>query len=272
MDNRFVLRFILLLLVFSVSFCCFAKKDKEKKKRAAQVELYGLVDPDRVPEKPRPDHYSRPLDKPLLVHHGKEGLHGFDISHYQGHVNFDALATDPNAGYIYLKASEGAGNKDNMYDTYHREARRVGFKIGSYHFFRGNVSAREQFENFRSVLRGKHQDLIPIIDVEVIAKRVSIYQYMERLSELLVMVEREYGKKPMIYTGQRFYNQHFAGTKFVGKYKFMIACYTENEPLLHNNDDFLIWQFTGSGSARGVRGHIDISKFVRGHTIHEIMF
>mgnify|MGYP002857386200 CR=1 FL=1 len=271
MDNRLMLRYLLLLLVMSFSFCCFAKKEKEKK-RVAQVEMYGLVEPDPMPERPRPDHYSKPLDKPLLSYDGTEGLHGFDISHYQGHVNFDALATDPNAGYLYLKASEGANNKDNMYSTYYKEARRVGFKIGSYHFFRGNCSAREQFENFRSVLRGNHQDLIPIIDVEVLAKKVSIYQYMERLSELLIMVEREFGRKPMIYTGQRFYNKHFVGTKFPGRYKFMIACYTDTEPTLHNNDDFLIWQFTGSGSARGVRGHIDISKFVRGHTIREIMF
>ena len=106
-------------------------------------------------------------------------MHGFDISHYQGYINFDALATDPHAGYLYMKASEGATNKDNMYSTYYREARRVGFKVGSYHFFRGNYSAREQFENFRSVLRNYTQDLIPIIDVEVLARRVSIYQYMD---------------------------------------------------------------------------------------------
>ena len=271
MNRRFPLRTLVFMLAFLFTLSIIAKKEKEKK-RVAQVMIYGNVDPDPEPGKPRPDHYTKPLDKPRLVNRSGEGLHGFDISHYQGHVNFDALASDPRAGYLYMKASEGASNKDNMYSTYYREARRVGFKVGSYHFFRGNYSAREQFENFRSVLKGNPQDLIPIIDVEVLARRVSIYQYMERLSELLILCEKEFGCKPMIYTGQRFYNQHFARTKFVGKYKFMIARYTDIEPVLNNNDDFLIWQYTGSGSARGVRGHIDISKFVRGHTIHEIMF
>lgn len=271
MNRKYPIRAFVMMFVFLFSLGVMAKKEKEKK-RVAQVVMYGNVDPDPEPGKPRPDHYSRALDKPRLVNKVGEGMHGFDISHYQGYINFDALATDPHAGYLYMKASEGATNKDNMYSTYYREARRVGFKVGSYHFFRGNYSAREQFENFRSVLRNYTQDLIPIIDVEVLARRVSIYQYMERLQELLVLVEKECGRRPMIYTGQRFYNLYFAGTKFVGKYKFMIARYTDIEPTLRNNDDFVIWQYTGSGYARGVRGHIDISKFVRGHTLHEIMF
>ena len=257
MNCRFPLRTLLLMFFFLFAVSVFAKKEKNKKD-VARVMIYGIVDPDPEPAKPRPDHYTKPLDKPRLAVRGGEGLHGFDISHYQGRVNFDALATDPHAGYLYLKASEGANNQDNMYSTYYSEARRVGFKIGSYHFFRGNYSAREQFENFRSVIRGNHQDLIPIIDVEVLARRVSIYQYMERLSELLILVEKECGRKPMIYTGQKFYNQHFARTKFVGKYKFMIARYTDVEPTLYNNDDFVIWQYTGHGSARGVRGHKQI--------------
>lgn len=271
MKHSFSMRTVVFILAALISSYADAKKDKDKKDAELKV-MYGIVNPDPVPEKPRPDHYTKALDKPRLRMNGGEGLHGFDISHYQGHINFDALAADPHCGYLYLKASEAATNKDNMYNTYYKEAKRVGLKVGSYHFFRGNYSAREQFENFRSVLKDKPQDLIPIIDVEVLARRVSIYQYMERLQELCRLVEKEFGRKPMIYTGQKFYNMHFAGTKFVGKYKFMIARYTDIEPELKNNDDFVIWQYTGHGSARGVRGHIDISMFVRGHTIHEIMF
>ena len=261
--------FALLLSVVLTMPAVAGKKEKQVKPLS---EVYGLIEPDPLPERPRPDHYTKPLEQPFLRYDGGKGLCGFDLSHYQGRVDWDALSTDPNAGFIYLKASEGSNLKDNMYSTYYSEAKRVGLKVGSYHFFRGNCPAREQFENFRRMLRGRSQDLIPIIDVEVVNKGVSMYQYMDRLSELLQLVEREVGRKPMIYTGQKFYNRHFAGTKFPGHYKFMIACYTLEEPVLYGNDDFLLWQFTGYGKAKGVRGHIDISRFVRGHTLREIMF
>lgn len=245
---------------------------KKEKKVSQPVEMYGLVEPDPVPLRPRPDHHNAPLEQPFLTYDGGKGLCGFDLSHYQGRVDWDALSTDPNAGFVYLKASEGSKLQDNMYATYYSEAKRVGLMVGSYHFFRGNCSAREQFENFRHAMRGRKQDLIPIIDVEVVARGVSMYQYFDRLSELLLLVEKELGRKPMIYTGQKFYNDRFVGTKFPGNYKFMIACYALDEPVLYNNDDFLIWQFTGYGKAKGVRGHIDISRFVRGHSLREIQF
>lgn len=269
MTFRLFIHIILCCILFHATLFAMAM-DKERKTN--EDADYGLTVPDLQPTRPRPDHHNKPKDQPFLSPDDKKGISGFDMSHYQGRVDWDALATDPNAGFLYLKASEGSNLKDNMYNTYYREARRVGFKIGSYHFFRPNCPAREQFENFRAVIKGKQQDLIPIIDVEVVSRGVSMYLFYDRLSELLQLVEKETGRKPLIYTGRKFYDKHFSETKFHGAYKFMIASYTLDEPVLVNNDDFLIWQFTGYGKAKGVKGHIDISRFVRGHTLKEIMF
>lgn len=260
----------MMVLVLLCAVSASADK-KEKKAKTNYVEVDMECEPDPLPKQSKPDTYIMPLESPLLFYDGGAGLCGFDMSHYQGKVDFDQLATDPNAGFMYLKASEGASNQDFMYDIYFDNSKRVGMKVGSYHFFRANVPARVQFDNFMGMVRNKPQDLIPIIDVEALAKGVSMVQFYDCLSELLVLVEREYGRKPMIYTGQNFYNKHFHGTKFVGNYKFMIACYQFEEPVLNDNDDFLIWQFTGHGKARGVKGQVDISKFVRGHTLREIM-
>ena len=269
MKIRLFIHLLLCCTLFHATL--FATAKGKDRKQIANAD-YELTQPDPEPLRPRPDHYNKPLDQPFLSLDDKKGICGFDMSHYQGRVDWDALATDPNAGFLYLKASEGSKLKDNMYNSYYREARRVGFKIGSYHFFRPNCPAREQFENFRAVIKGKQQDLIPIIDVEVVSRGVSMYLFYDRLSELLQLVERETGRKPLIYTGRKFYDKYFSTTKFRGNYKFMIASYTLDEPVLANNDDFLIWQFTGYGKAKGVKGHIDISRFVRGHTLQEITF
>jgi lysozyme len=52
----------------------------------------------------------------------------------------------------------------------------------------------------------------------------------------------------------------------------MIASYTLDEPVLKNNDDYIIWQFTATGSAKGVRGDVDISRFRGNHMLNEILY
>ena len=56
------------------------------------------------------------------------------------------------------------------------------------------------------------------------------------------------------------------------KYKFFIACYTLEEPVLYNNDDFILWQYTSRGRAMGIRGDVDMSRIRGRHTIKDIYF
>lgn len=243
----------------------------DKRRIISNVEIYGLIEPDAYPAQAAPDYHNPVHETPMIVYDGGGGLEGFDLSHYQGNVNWDLLSTDNRCGFVYLKASEGNTLTDSRYREYFDSAKRRGLKVGSYHFFRSSATAMEQFANFKSMVDRNHQDLIPLIDVETISRGTSMYQFHNRLLELLQLVEREYGRKPMIYTGQNFYNKHLYGGRYSG-YKFMIACYTFEEPVLFDNDDFLIWQYTGTGRAQGVRGHIDISRFVRGHKLSEILY
>ena len=56
------------------------------------------------------------------------------MSHHQGLIDWNEVVKDPNAGYIYLKATEGANFVDRNYKHNFSEAQRVGLKVGSYHF------------------------------------------------------------------------------------------------------------------------------------------
>lgn len=263
---------ITLLCMLMALPCDARKKDKPKPVLTSEQQLYGLTEPDAPPTRPRPDHHPKPLPQPMLFAGGAINVHGFDLSHYQGKVNWDLLAEDHNAGFIYLKASEGEALTDDTYQHNFDECKRVGLPVGSYHFFRGQLTARDQFRNFMSMVLPKRQDLIPLVDVEVLPKGVSYSTYFSRLRELCDMIEKEFGCKPMIYTGLNFYNRHFTQTNLFRGYKFMIAAYLPDEPVLNNNDDYLIWQYTAKGSARGVRGNIDTSRFVGKHTLREIMY
>lgn len=271
-----VSRQMVLLLVFTGMIAhplgAEAKKDKTKKK----VELAAFnYEPDPICKRAKPDSHPRHHEPPTLAYFGGGGgphLEGFDISHYQGHIDWSLLSTDPHAGFIYLKMTEGGNIVDNTYQYNISEARRAGVKVGSYHFFRANTSAREQFENFKSVFDPRKQDLLPVIDVEVMPGGISKSRFDACLEELLMLIEKEYGRKAVIYTGKNFYNKHFHGTKFTRTYKFWIAAYADDQPVLDSNDDYLIWQYSAKGKARGIKGYVDTNRFVGRHVIGEIRY
>jgi lysozyme len=53
----------------------------------------------------------------------------------------------------------------------------------------------------------------------------------------------------------------------------MIAMYnTTEQPYLSNGNDYVIWQYSSKGSINGIRGDVDLSRFVGRHTIGEIMY
>jgi len=102
---------------------------------------------------------------------------------------------------------------------------------------------------------------------------VSVETMHARLQEFLRLVTEEYGRRPVIYTGRNFYNKYFAGYSFYKPYLFMIAMYnTTEQPYLSNGNDYVIWQYSSKGSINGIRGDVDLSRFVGRHTIGEIMY
>lgn len=255
---------------------CAAAQKSNKSKKHQEIALPTEITPDPIPRKPRPDRHPKALRMPSMRVRGAyvdggNHLHGIDVSHYQGRINWDQVARDNNAGYVYLKATEGVKTTDDTYSYNFAECKRVGLKVGSYLFFRPNLSAQTQFELFRSVVNTHQQDLLPLIDAEAI-KGVSIGVFQQRLLELCDLLEKEYGVKPLIYTGRNFYNSNIHGNSRLREYKYFIAAYMDEQPVLNGDDDYVMWQYTASGRVNGVRGNVDMSRFVGRHTLNDILY
>ena len=45
-------------------------------------------------------------------------------------------------------------------------------------------------------------------------------------------------------------------------YKVMIAQYTQRVPVLKDDLDFMLWQYTGKGRLDGISGYVDKSRFM----------
>lgn len=196
-------------------------------------------------------------------------VHGIDLSHYQGEVFWEAIGDNSKMAYVYLKATEGGDRIDDKYERNIDLAHKYGLKVGSYHFFRPKTDLTKQLENFKTQCRPSQQDLIPMIDVET-KQGMGNQDFCDSLLKFLDMVEEAYHQKPLVYTGTNFYNRYLVGK--LDDYKLMIAQYSSNEPILADDKDYLLWQYTGKGHIDGIKGYVDKSRFMGQHGLRELRY
>ena len=192
---------------------------------------------------------------------------GFDVSHHQGTIDWKQVAGTCSVSYVYIKATEGGSWQDSCYIYNVREAKKAGLLVGAYHFFHTNVSLDMQFRNMTSVIKREDIDLVPIIDVEPMGcSNCDSAELRQRLEKFMQMVENYYGKKPMLYTSVKFYNDHFSGSS-LRNYPLMIAYYNGDEPQLKDGNRYAVWQYTHHGSIQGVPGDVDRSRLMHGFAL-----
>lgn len=262
-------RKVLLLCIPMLACCLLSVSGSERIKHKHVESVFDLPVPDMQLPAPLPDHPLPHLAelRAIMRHTAAQGQ-GIDVSHYQGHIQWDFVARDRNVQFVYIKATEGAGLVDNMYLRNFYGAKRVGIPVGVYHFFSPTASPLVQLENFRENVDPRQQDLIPIIDVEKCG-RGPLVQFQGRLKAFLIGVEKMFGVKPIIYTGVNFYAKCLAG-KFTG-YRFMVARYSDEFPGLCEDVPILLWQYTCEGKVEGIKGHVDRSVFLDRYTLSDIM-
>jgi lysozyme len=196
-------------------------------------------------------------------------IHGIDLSHYQGSVSWATIGENTHTAYVYLKATEGGDNIDATFERNLVMAHVHGLKVGSYHFYRPRTPQRLQLHNFRSQCLPEEQDLLPMIDIEV-TQGLSTEDLCDSLFYFLDLVEEAYHQKPLLYTGRNFYNKHLKGK--IDEYKIMIALYTDEEPVLADDREVTLWQYTGKGRIQGISGYVDKSRFMGNHNMREIRY
>lgn len=258
---------IVLLALTAVPQVLAAGSDRKK-----QTTEVVMTEPDVLPVCPRPEKRVHEIAQFSPRHNTKRRpteLYGIDVSHYQGNIDWKEVAADGNVSYVYLKATESSSLVDNTYRRNLEGCKRNKLPVGVYHFFSPTASAESQLENFRRTVDPRDQDLIPIVDVEKVAKN-NLPAFRKRLKTFLDGVEKTFGVKPLIYTGVNFYHKYLMG-EFSG-YKYMVARYDEEMPEFRDALPYILWQFTQSGRIRGIRGSVDRSCFIHPHNINDIKY
>ena len=102
-------------------------------------------------------------------------VHGIDISHYQGKIDWELLTHNREAQFpihfIFLKATEGGDHGDDTFTQNFGQARKYGFIRGAYHYFIPKTDARKQADFFIRTVQLAKGDLPPVLDVETTGKQ-----------------------------------------------------------------------------------------------------
>ena len=182
---------------------------------------------------------------------------GLDVSQYQGYIKWNEVAQSKHPiKFIFVRATMGKDGGDKYYNRNWEKAKSYGFVRGAYHYYRPNENSKLQFDNFKSVVTLQKGDFYPVLDIEEISS-YGTENLILGLKNWLELAEAYYGVKPIIYTGQDFYDNYIK--KRIKGYPLWIAAYSGKHKLRGINWRF--HQFSENIWVKGIRENVDGNDF-----------
>lgn len=193
-------------------------------------------------------------------------LLGIDVSSHQyppntaSPIDYDAVRTDGQVGFVVAKATEGGPTPDgdgyrNPYMERDRsESRRVGFGFGMYHYARGGNPLDEANFFCDTVGPLNHGEFL-WLDWEIEHNNPPVW-----CRTFNDQVYTRTGVRPTIYMDRSRLTGYNWGPVIAGNYGLCVASYDNNPGSLPNPVDWefaAFKQFTDNGSIGGIGGAVD---------------
>ena len=187
-------------------------------------------------------------------------IHGIDISHYQGKIDWEQLKNAMIKGcpvrFVIIKSTEGSSRLDENFRENYNHARDFGFIRGVYHFWSNKSTAREQAYYFLDQVHLTDGDLPPVLDIEHKPADKSVEDFQRDVLTWLHIVEDKYHVKPIIYTYYKFKEQYLSAPVFED-YPYWIAHYYVDK--VQYKGKWKFWQHTDVGKLPGIKGYVDFN-------------
>lgn len=187
-------------------------------------------------------------------------IHGIDISHYQGKIDWEQLKNAMIKGcpvrFVIIKSTEGSSQLDENFRENFNQVRDFGFIRGVYHFWSNKSTAREQAYYFLDQVHLTDGDLPPVLDIEHKPADKSVEDFQRDVLTWLHIVEDKYHAKPIIYTYYKFKEQYLSAPVF-DDYPYWIAHYYVDK--VQYNGKWKFWQHTDVGKLPGIKGYVDFN-------------
>ena len=191
-------------------------------------------------------------------------VHGVDVSHYQGLIDWDVLSQQ-NLDFAFIKATEGSTHVDERFQDNWQAAEQTHLYLGAYHFFSFDSEGGRQAASYIETVGNLDGKLAPVVDVEYYGNKRSNppqrAEVIENLAAMLDALEQHYEVKPIIYTTYTVYNDYIKG-EFEDYPLWVRSIYCPPSVLF--GDKWSFWQYMDTAMLDGYAGaeqYIDVNVF-----------
>lgn len=199
--------------------------------------------------------------------HRRDHAQGIDVSHHQEAIDWPEVALS-GIHFVYIKATEGVDWRDPDFLANWQGAGEARLMRGAYHMLRPEDDAIEQAKWYLAALEEagySKTDMLPALDVERASTTTQVprRQTAERALQWLHYVEQQTGRKPVVYTNPKFWQDYLEEDHPLTEYHLWLADYSE-EPeaeLGWGWADWHFWQFSQRGDLPGIDKTVDLNRF-----------
>ena len=230
------------------------KKHAEKEKNSSSTNQHPKKT-DSAKTVETPDYVKRHLrqqpDSPI---------HGIDVSHYQGNIDWPSVASS-HVRFAYLKATQGSDYVDPSFSHNMAHIRKTTLLVGPYHFFDPKVDTKQQLDNFLTTIKGQTLNLVPMVDVES-NEQLTAQEVQKSLLKFLQQLEKRIGCQPIIYSYASFWQTDI--TAEFDNYSFWLADFSKTPHPPAGVKHWDIWQYSDKGQIPGIEGPVDMDVIMDG--------
>ena len=197
---------------------------------------------------------------------------GIDVSYWNSGIDWNKVRSTGQR-FVFVKATEGDYYTDPTFDDNWIGAKSAGLLRGAYHFFRANVDGKKQAKKYIDYVRSLNDaaELPPALDIETHDGQTND-RLISRAKVWLDEVANAFGKKPIIYSGQYFLQDHFSeaggGPPMWAKdYPLWVAQYPNTYAegqlpgLPRGWFKWTFWQYSEKGRVNGINENVDLNVF-----------
>lgn len=218
-------------------------------------------------------------------------LLGIDVSHWQGKIDWTAVAASSTdwgvVEFAYAKASTGETGRDKRFVENAVAAAAAGMPFGAYHWIRpGYNTPAQEAANFAGAIEaaraaGARVELAPMIDLEedpASTMKGEPQEVWDYVNEFAAAVKARLGQDVILYVGSNYAKQ-FLGARpsplpvWVPQYNRPSCTYdpTVTGPNTVNatTAEWAVWQFCSKGRIPGIGGKVDLNA-LRGDRLGDI--
>ncbi len=221
-----------------------------------------------APQKPREGSHRLGHSTPMLPFEAEEvpdisayAVRGVDVSHHEGHIRWNQMKA-AGISFAFIKATEGGGYVDDMFQANWQGASSVGIAKSAYHFYNFCKTGTEQADNFIKTVPREDGALPMVIDLEPsndCAHMPAKPALLKDLTNFIGKVQAAYGLTPILYINPSIYNEYLLGTG--ADNKFWIADPSHAAPRMPDGKNWTFWQYAWHGTVAGLSSEVDLDVF-----------